>query len=291
MMSRFYRMRVLFVLLVISGTIVANSIIGETLLDDYEYITCPLVPSTRSRGAHSHPRIPFSRDPRYTSYSTNWSGYVAQKNLTSPVPGSVTKVVGSWTVPNITVVPGAGDTYCAIWVGIDGSGSQSVEQLGTAHDVVNGQIQHYAWVEMYPQPSQDLVGFPVSVGDTITASVTYIPLNGVVPVGNSLFILQIVNNTKKLYTMVPYIIADPQRLCAEWIVEAPYMNGILPLSNFGTAHLFDCAVEINGVVGAIGNSAWMNDVMHMITPQGVLKAVTSPLGADGKSFTVAWKHV
>lgn len=292
MMSRLYRMRMLFILFAISGTIVASSIVSECrVLDDYEYITCPLVPSTRSRGAHSHPRIPYSRDPRYTEYSTNWAGYVAETSLTSPLKNSVTKVVGSWTVPNVTVVSGAGDTYCAVWVGLDGSKSPSVEQLGTSHDVVGGQVQHSAWVEMYPQPSQDLTGFPVEVGDSITASVTYVSCSSVLPPGNSLFILQMVNNTKKVFTMVPFIIADPERLCAEWIVEAPYMNGILPLSNFGTAHLFDCTAEINNVVGAINNHAWANDLMHMITPQGTLKAVTSPLSADGKSFSVAWKHV
>ena len=64
-------------------------------------------------------------------YSTNWSGYAVTAG-----PGSVTAVVGSWTVP--TILPGRGTAYSAEWVGIDGFSSATVEQIGTEADLING---------------------------------------------------------------------------------------------------------------------------------------------------------
>jgi hypothetical protein len=109
------------------------------------------------------------------------------------------------------------------------------------------------------------------------------------PQGSTLFIMQITNNTKKVYTVIPCIATtDLKRVCAEWIVEAPYLNGILPLSNFGTVHLSHCLATINNKPGTINNAAWMNESMNMISTTGALKASTSQLSPDGTSFSVAW---
>lgn len=293
MASSTHLMRVLLLVVALSNSLIANV---ATVPEDYEYITCEIQPSTRSARHHTHPRIPYispdCRNPKeIVSDSTNWSGYVAAVgNLAHPTPHTVTKVSGTWIVPNLQA--STVDTSCSIWVGIDGSGSNSVEQLGTEHDVQGGQQQHYAWFEMYPQPSSEITGFPVEVGDSISASVTYVPLVGVLPLGNTLFIMQITNNTKKVYTVIPCIATtDMERLCAEWIVEAPYLNGILPLTNFGTVHLSNCTAEINNVTGPINNPSWLNESMNMVTLQGASKAVTSALSADGESFSVTWQHV
>ena len=221
--------------------------------------------------------------------STNWSGYVASSNLLHPTNYLVTQVSGSWIVPDVKA---AGvDTNCSIWVGIDGAGSPSVEQLGTEHDYSNGQENHYAWWEMFPAGSNLLVGFPVAVGDSISASVTFVPLVGILPAGNTLFILQIVNNTQKKYSIIPAITTTiMQRVCAEWIVEAPWLNVTLPLSDFGVVSMFNCSAQINGLSGPINNPAWQNESMNMSSPDGTLKAITSPLSADGKSFSVQWLH-
>lgn len=240
--------------------------------EECRYIHCRLSP----RPSRPHPMD--------TSSSGNWAGYVA-----SSQPYSVQKVSGSWVVPS--VVPSGVDTACAIWVGIDGSGSNSVEQIGTSHDVNNGVASHYAWFEMFPQGSNNLVGFPVEVGDHISAFVLYVPLSQGLPVGSSLFILQITNNTKRVYTIVPSIVSyDVKRLSAEWIVEAPYMNGTLPLSSFGSVFLSNCTAEISNVSGPIDDIAWAWDNMNMVAPDGSPKALTSSLSVDGESFSVAWKH-
>ena len=63
----------------------------------------------------------------------NWSGYsIDAANHT------VTDVKGSWVVPTVTV-SGNGTSYASTWVGIDGDNSNTVEQIGTDSDQVNGK--------------------------------------------------------------------------------------------------------------------------------------------------------
>src|SRR5947207_1402920 len=71
--------------------------------------------------------------------SSNWSGYSVEA-----AAHTVTDVKGSWIVPAVTV-NGTSTAYAAIWVGIDGSNSNTVEQIGTDSDQVNGVAVYYAW--------------------------------------------------------------------------------------------------------------------------------------------------
>src|SRR5262249_13897571 len=81
-------------------------------------------------------------------HSSNWSGYVAATNLDSPQAGTVTYVTGSWVVPGVGAAS-TGSFDSAVWVGIDGYNTNTVEQVGTEQKVVNGQLTDYAWWEMY----------------------------------------------------------------------------------------------------------------------------------------------
>ena len=253
-------------------------------IDGCCYLACNSKP--RERASRVKPRHLL----QVVSASPNWSGYVAAVDLRNAVNYSVTKVSGSWTVPHV-INAGIASTACSLWVGIDGYGSKSVEQLGTEHDWFNNQEIHYAWWEMFPLPSHEIVGFPVAPGDQISASVTYIPLNTFLPVNADLFILQIFNITKRVYTIVPQVTQSlMERMCAEWIVEAPWLNVTLPLSDFGVAQMYNCTAVINGKEGAINDPSWQNDSVNMVDTNGVSKAVVSPLSADGKSFSVQWLH-
>jgi hypothetical protein len=263
---------------------------GTTLFAEhhngYKHLQCRAVPCDRPSSKRPNPCI----SSNASASSDNWSGYVAAiGNLNSPTPHTVTKVAGSWVVPNIQ--PSSGNTNCSIWVGIDGAGSPSVEQLGTEHDWQSGKQLHYAWFEMFPAGSNMIEGFPVEVGDNISASVTYVTLLGILPEGTSLFIMMITNDTKRVYSVIPcFSSVDLQRLCAEWIVEAPWLNSTLPLSNFGNAVMYNCSAVMNSITGPINNPSWLFESMDMVSAQGVVKATTSSLSADGKSFTVGWKH-
>jgi hypothetical protein len=215
--------------------------------------------------------------------STNWSGYVAAKDLQAPDRDSVKHVEGMWVAPDLD--PLDKRTYCSIWVGIDGYGSDTVEQLGTEHSWINGRQVNYAWFEMYPDYAYEISKFPVNVGDVISASVTYLK--------NGVFALAIKNHTKKVYTVIPKSRTTSKvakRVSAEWVVEAPYSNKVLPLSDFDSVKFRRCSAMINGVFGAIKNSHWEYDALQMATARGVLKAVPSKLGPGGKGFSVEWKH-
>ncbi len=230
-------------------------------------------PKGASRTAHS---------PTSQSISTNWSGYVAAADLNEAASnGTVSYAAGCWVVP--TLVATSDDTYCAIWVGIDGYNSSSVEQIGTSHNWTNGAQVNYAWFEMYPNGSYEITGFPVDNGDVISARVGY--------KGNDTFKLVIFNHTKGVSTVIPssYTMSSSAlRSCAEWIVEAPYAGSILPLSDFQTVGLKYCSAVINGVSGTINNGQWMNDEIVLQGANGV-EAQTTALSPDGSSFQVVWK--
>lgn len=236
----------------------------------------------------SHPNIPGPKVARVGTQkaqetSTNWSGYVAASNFNNPVRGSVTGAYGSWIVPSI--IPSGRNTYSAIWVGIDGYNSPTVEQIGTAHDYINGTRYHYAWFEMYPRASYTIQGFPVNTGDLISAIVEY--------AGNDTFILQIINNTQRIATTIPtrYTkMANTQRKNAEWIFEAPSSNRVLPLTNVQRVYLSGCMAKINGIKRTLNSPFFANNSIEMITNSGISKAIPSAISSGGSSFSITWLH-
>lgn len=201
--------------------------------------------------------------------SSNWSGYAVETNLTSPTNNAVSDVKGSWVVPTVTCDPTI-NTYSSAWVGIDGYSDGSVEQIGTEQDCISGQPRYYAWYEMYPKPSRYIM--PVSPGQNISAEVTYV---------NGRFVLKLngFSTTQK---------ANAQRQSAEWIMEAPWSGGVLPLANFGTINFGGSQATLNGVTGTINNSSWQNDKITMVNSSGSPKATPSSLSSDGSSFSVTW---
>ncbi len=206
--------------------------------------------------------------------SLNWAGYAAETNLTNPQSNAVSDVKGGWTVPALTC--GSTNTYSSAWVGIDGYSDNSVEQLGTEHDCMNGHASYYVWYEMYPKPSFK-INLPVKAGDVMNAEVRYLS-------GNK-FQLSIVDTTtgKSFSTSQK---SNALRQSAEWIMEAPWSGGVLPLANFGTIQFANAQVTLNGYTGSINNSLWKNDAITMVNSSGVPKAMPSSLGNNGTSFSV-----
>jgi hypothetical protein len=220
--------------------------------------------------------------------STNWSGYAV-----TGANGSVTDVKGSWIVPTASCTAGAPDSYSSLWVGIDGFNSNTVEQIGIDADCVSGKPTYYAWFEFYPHWPYNINNFSVTPGDVITAEVSY--------GGKSGFTVTLKNlNTSKSFstsTKMP----QANLSSAEWIVEAPWSSGVLPLANFGIADFGQvntgqsgtCYATVSGKTGPIG-SFDPNDVqINMYTSSNVLKALTSSLQPDqssGSSFTDTWAN-
>ena len=207
----------------------------------------------------------------------NWSGYAA-----TSTEKSVSYATGTWTVPPLVATKD--NTYCAVWVGIDGDGSASVEQIGTAHNWVNGAREHYAWFEMYPHGAYKINGFPVENGDQITASVVY--------EGEDTFKMILTNHTQAVTTTIPTEYtksSSAQRSSAEWVVEAPYSGSILQLADYGIVTFSDCSTIINGVSGGIESNDWPARVIDM-DHSHIIKATASKLNDEKNSFNVAWDH-
>lgn len=210
--------------------------------------------------------------------STNWSGYASVLgSLTNPQKDAVSSVKGTWVVPSVNCSGITTDTYSSAWVGIDGYVSSSVEQLGTEHDCISGQPRYYAWYEMYPKPSSR-VTLPVSAGDVMTGEVKY--QNGQFTLTLS-SVRGVFKTTQKANKSA--------RSSAEWVMEAPWSGGVLPLTNFGTIPFSNSLATINGVTGSI--NAFTNDKINMTASDGfTIKALTSPLAPDGASFSISWQH-
>lgn len=180
--------------------------------------TIPII----SNESFSHPRLRTA-----AGTSSNWSGYVVQSSMTSPISGFITSVVGTWKIPELNS-SASQNAYVAMWVGIDGYSSETVEQIGTEQDIVNGVQQNYAWIELYPEAPKIISSITVNTGDILTASVTY-----QMATGSYVFSLEDLT-TGQSYSKSHKTIA--QRQSAEWIVEAPSSSatgGVLPLADFG----------------------------------------------------------
>jgi len=198
--------------------------------------------------------------------STNWSGYAAAS-------GTYTSVSASWVQPAGSCT--SATRYSSFWVGLDGFSSGTVEQTGTDTDCAGGRPRYYGWYEMYPAGSVDYSN-PVSAGDTINASVTY--------QGSNSFRLVLSDVTKGWTQTTTKSLAGAARSSAEVIIEAPCCTasgGILPLANFGTAHISNSLV--NG--SAIGNTSPQEIIM--VNSSGQDKDTVSSL-SSGKNFSATW---
>ncbi|MCX6989535.1 MAG: G1 family endopeptidase [Chlamydiae bacterium] len=215
--------------------------------------------------------------------SQNWSGYAGATNILNPTHGAVTAVTGAWVIP--VVQRSSNQTYSASWIGIDGLSNGSVEQIGTAHNWINGSQQNYVWFEMYPKSAYVINGFPVANGDIISAWINYL--------GNGVFQMTIENVTRKVYFTVPTSYTtnhSAQRSSAEWIMEAPSsVSGILPLANFSKEIFTNCQAIIGGVTAPIVNNHWQCVELLMDTSTRAIKALPSTI-SGGNAFNVTWEH-
>lgn len=216
---------------------------------------------------------------RDSTTSTNWSGYAVSAST-----GAVTDVKGSWIVPAVQAGTPQG-SYSSFWVGIDGYSSTTVEQIGTDSDMTSSGASYYVWYEFYPHPAFK-VPITVSPGDAISAEVSYSGKSFTVTISDV--------TTGKIWSKSSKV-SQAQMSSAEWIAEAPYSGGILPLADFGTVdfgHQYTgvsptCYATISGTTGDIGSFNYVS--ITMMTSSGIVKASPSPLNSGGDSFSITWE--
>lgn len=210
--------------------------------------------------------------------SSNWCGYIIEDNFNDPTPNSIDNVGGTWEVPALN--PTENDTYSAIWVGIDGYNSQTVQQMGTSHNWVNGQQVNFAWFQMFPSQGFVLPSFPVEIGDSIGVFIQHL--------NEDLFFLCIINYTKNVFARVPERFSYAQfarRISAEWVLERPNQDdSILPLADFNTFPFFKCMATVNGVLTSMINPFTHQDKFIFMKKNN--QVLSFPFGVDPSTFFV-----
>ncbi len=212
------------------------------------------------------------------STSTNWAGYFAAGST-----GSVTSVVGRWVEPQVTCTGQA--RFVALWVGIDGANSNTVEQTGTMASCVLGVATYSAWWELYPLDyAQTISTMTIRPGDTINASVVY---------SSGDFTMSIADGAQSFAATGTQTAALTS---AECVAERPVLaiGGTLALAHladFGTATFSNCTATIGGNTAGIGAFASVGEVTMVSTNPGAAKIATVSKLAPGKdAFSITWKR-
>jgi peptidase A4-like protein len=200
-------------------------------------------------------------------YSTNWAGW-------DNTGSTYTTVTASWIQPS--VICSTKTAYSSFWIGLDGDGSNSVEQTGSEADCSHGRPVYYSWYEFYPAYPVNYSN-PVRPGDHFSASVT--------SNGSGKYTLVLSDTTAGWTHTTTGTASSATNASAEAIAEAPSSNrGVLPLADFGTVTFTN--VTVNGA--ALGTVPTANR-LTMVTSGGATKASTSTLSGNN-TFTVTWHH-
>lgn len=219
--------------------------------------------------------------PEPVSSARNWAGYYVATDLQNPQPG-VFEISGSWTVP--TISDSGTNSFSAVWVGIGGQFDQTLIQIGTEQDFINGFATYSAWYELLPEDSITIYSLDISPGDQIEASIKLFDSN------TNLWTTTLADLTtgQKFQSNFTY---DASRLSAEWIVERPLIdNSFSPLANFGNVTFSNCQAIVMDKKGAINDFPSSKIIMdaQVRDKQQVQLVDVSSLSNQGKEFTVEY---
>jgi hypothetical protein len=196
--------------------------------------------------------------------STNWSGYAANT-------ATYTSVSASWIQPAVKCTK---TSEAVFWVGLDGWGSDTVEQDGSGAYCSGTTAQYYAWWETYPANSIQSYNKTVKAGDHFTATVTY--------QGGSKYLMTVVDSTQGWTETTHATAASATRTSAEVIAEAPSGgSGRLALADFAKVAFTGSMVD--------GSAISSSSPTGINMKSSSLDASTSAL-TSGTNFTVTWKN-
>ena len=197
--------------------------------------------------------------------SSNWGGW-------DNTGGTYTSVSASWVQPAVTC--GRKETsYASFWVGLDGDGSNSVEQTGSEGDCNRGKPVYYSWYEFYPAYPVNYAN-TVRPGDHFSASVTY---------SGGQYTLVLSDSTQGWTHTTKGSAPSGRNASAEVIAEAPSSGRVLPLANFGTMSFTNATV--NGA--PLGTVATPQKIT--MAGKNYTKAAVSDLTGNN-AFAVTWQH-
>jgi hypothetical protein len=215
------------------------------------------------------------------SAAYNWSGYADGGGTTKA--GTFTKVSGSWTTPSVTC--GAEDQLTSNWVGLDGFGDHSVEQLGTFEWCYKGSPVYFTWWEMYPAGKVLLeAGKTLRPGDKISASVSR---------SGTSYTLKLADSTHPANSFTTTQTC-PATTCldesAEWISERPGLStGIAPQARYNAFKVTNGAQTANGKAGTIGSYPAVSAITMVDSTDAYDLGTVSAL-TTANSFSTTWKN-
>ncbi len=191
-----------------------------------------------------------------TETSGNWSGAVVY----TPQGDSFKWLEGDFVIPNVGAPAQGQWFYSASWIGLDGDGSGDVCQAGVECEVTQSGTSVtrniYPWWEWYPLPEVQISNFAVSPGDLLTMLLCT-PSGA----GSTSATLFLTNRTSGQSTSFGFNAPAGTILAgnsAEWIVEAPTVNGgQSAIADYGEVFFSVCeAVTVKGVTvnGGTGNN-------------------------------------
>lgn len=209
--------------------------------------------------------------------SPNWSGYEEDNGAGV---ANQTSVSGTFTIPSLYQGDPSG-SWAAQWVGIDGylNGNTNLIQAGLFETPTSPTtFGYYPWWEILPAAATDVSpSFPSMVpGDTVTITINQVS-------GTSWNItIDDVTQAESFTTTQTYNPGGATETSAEWIVEAPLVNGTeAPLADYTPVTFTDLSV--------VGSDSEQNDIAMFQNPSYV--SVPSGVGEGGTSFNVAYGDV
>jgi hypothetical protein len=216
-----------------------------------------------------------------TDTSTSWSGGV----VFAPRGQSFSWVQGDWTIPNVAAPTENQWYYSASWIGIDGYGGRDVCQAGIACEAYrtsSGTVARnmFPWLEWAPAAEVQITNFPVDYGDFITAIVCAGPAPDATNAA-----VYFTNRTTGAYTSLNFTAPAGTFLegnCAEWIVEAPLVDGQQSaMADYGQVSFTSCQAYLGAtrttVDAGTGTSINMVDSNNTTVSAGTLVGATGVL--------------
>jgi hypothetical protein len=213
-----------------------------------------------------------------TAFSLNWAGYAVTGSS-----GAYNSVAGSRIQPSVAC--GGGTSYAALWAGIDGYNSNTVEQAGTLAQCSSGHASYSAWYEFYPAASVTIPTITVHPGDVFSVTVTY---SG----SGSSFSVTVTDVTTGASFSSTGSVSSAARSSAECIMERPSIGGsITRLADFNVAKYGNGYTSVSGTCDANGHAFGPGATRIVMVSNSGRKTLAQPsaLNAAGDSFTVTWK--
>ena len=198
--------------------------------------------------------------------SSNWAGWAHA--------GHHTTVTAAWRQPSVSCSSHE-NSDSAFWVGLDGYGSSSVEQVGTQSGCANGHAFYNAWSEFYPSPAKTLSP-TVHSGDAMHATVTYLS-------GHS-YRLMLSDSSRGWTQNLTGTASRGANASAEVVAEAPTdskTHAVMKLSHFSGVTFSSVRIDAKSLAQVRAQQLVMGSHQHIMASTSIV--------SSAQSFGITWR--